>query len=111
MHLPSVFVCVRVSSFPSMRSLSVAFSKFSVVPVFTWQPFSTIFAGLPVQGSDTGDYLVRNLMAIDPRQGWVVLGAEVAPGDQILFCRRDPESARTDMSRMLRQLAGRLPGR
>jgi small ligand-binding sensory domain FIST len=69
-----------------------------------------IFAGLPVAGSDTGDYLVRNLMAIDPRQGWVVLGAEVAPGDQILFCRRDPESARTDMSRMLRQLGGRVPG-
>src|SRR4051794_9977156 len=29
-----------------------------------------IFAGLPVPGSDTGDYLVRNLMAIDPRSGW-----------------------------------------
>ncbi len=28
-----------------------------------------IFAGLPVSGSDTGDYLVRNLMAIDPRSG------------------------------------------
>ncbi len=69
-----------------------------------------IFAGLPVPGSDTGDYLVRNLMAIDPGHGWVVLGAEVAPGDQILFCRRDPESARADMSRMLRQLKGRLPG-
>ena len=69
-----------------------------------------IFAGLPVQGSDTGDYLVRNLMAIDPRQGWIVLGAEVAPGDQILFCRRDPESARADLDRMLRQLAGRLAG-
>ena len=69
-----------------------------------------IFAGLPVAGSDTGDYLVRNLMAIDPRQGWIVLGAEIAPGDQILFCRRDPDSARADMSRMLRQLAGRLPG-
>jgi small ligand-binding sensory domain FIST len=69
-----------------------------------------IFAGLPVAGSDTGDYLVRNLMAIDPAHGWVVLGAEVAPGDQIVFCRRDPESARADMSRMLRQLKGRLPG-
>ena len=69
-----------------------------------------IFAGLPVAGSDTGDYLVRNLMAIDPRQGWVVLGAEVAPGDQIVFCRRDPDSARADMGRMLRQLKGRLPG-
>ena len=69
-----------------------------------------IFAGLPVPGSDTGDYLVRNLMAIDPAHGWVVLGAKVAPGDQILFCRRDPDSARADMSRMLRQLKARLPG-
>jgi small ligand-binding sensory domain FIST len=69
-----------------------------------------IFAGLPVQGSDTGDYLVRNLLGIDPRQGWIVLGAEVAPGDSILFCRRDPASARADLDRMLRQLAGRLQG-
>ena len=69
-----------------------------------------IFAGLPVPGSDTGDYLVRNLMAIDPRHGWIVLGEEVAPGDQILFCRRDPDSARADLGRMLRQLKGRLPG-
>jgi small ligand-binding sensory domain FIST len=69
-----------------------------------------IFAGLPVAGSDTGDYLVRNLLAIDPGRGWIVLGAEVASGDAILFCRRDPESARHDMVRMVRQLAGRLHG-
>jgi small ligand-binding sensory domain FIST len=69
-----------------------------------------VFAGMPVAGSDTGDYLVRNLMAIDPRQGWIVLAAEVAPGDQILFCRRDPDSARADLGRMLRQLKARLPG-
>ncbi len=69
-----------------------------------------IFAGLPVAGSDTGDYLVRNLLAIDPGRGWIVLGAEVAAGDSILFCRRDPDSARADMARMVRQLAGRLDG-
>jgi small ligand-binding sensory domain FIST len=69
-----------------------------------------IFAGLPVVGSDTGDYLVRNLMAIDAGRGWIVLGAEVASGDLILFCRRDPDSARRDMSRMVRQLSGRLSG-
>jgi small ligand-binding sensory domain FIST len=69
-----------------------------------------IFAGLPVTGSDTGDYLVRNLLAIDPGRGWLVLGAEIAAGDPILFCRRDPESARRDMTRMVRQLAGRLGG-
>jgi small ligand-binding sensory domain FIST len=67
-----------------------------------------IFAGLPVKGSDTGDYLVRNLLAVDPGRGWVVLGAEIGAGDPILFCRRDPESARRDMVRMVRQLAGRL---
>jgi small ligand-binding sensory domain FIST len=69
-----------------------------------------IFAGLPVPGSDTADYLVRNILAIDPGRGWVVLGAEIAAGDPILFCRRDPESARRDMERMVRQLAGRLAG-
>jgi small ligand-binding sensory domain FIST len=71
---------------------------------------NVIFAGLPVAGSDTGDYLVRNLLAIDPGNNWIVLGAEVQSGDQILFCRRDPDSARTDMARMLGQLARRLPG-
>jgi small ligand-binding sensory domain FIST len=69
-----------------------------------------IFAGLPVAGSDTGDYLVRNLMAIDPGRGWLVIGEEVEPGDRILFCRRDPETARRDMARMLGQLQGRLGG-
>ena len=69
-----------------------------------------IFAGLPVTGSDTGDYLVRNLVAIDAGRGWLVLGAEVAAGDRIVFCRRDPESAKRDMSRMVRQLSGRLSG-
>src|SRR4029077_6995109 len=69
-----------------------------------------IFAGLPVTGSDTGDYLVRNLLAIDAGRGWLVLGAEVAAGDSILFCRRDPESGRRDVARRARQLAGRLSG-
>jgi small ligand-binding sensory domain FIST len=69
-----------------------------------------VFAGLPVSGSDTGDYLVRNLMAIDPRQGWIAVAAEVAPGDRILFCRRDRDSAGADLGRMLRQLTSRLPG-
>jgi len=41
-------------------------------------------------------------MAIDPGRGWIVLGAEIAAGDTILFCRRDPESARRDMVRMVR---------
>ena len=59
----------------------------------------SIFAGLPVAGSDTGDYLVRNLMAIDPRQGWIVLGAEVAPGDQIAVLPPRPGQREEAISR------------
>jgi small ligand-binding sensory domain FIST len=69
-----------------------------------------IFAGLPIAGSDTGDYLVRNLLGIDPQQGCILLGAEVSPGDPIVFCRRDPASAKQDLARMVKQLAGRLSG-
>ena len=33
----------------------------------------SIYAGLPVRGSDTGDYLVRNLVGLDPNQGVVAI--------------------------------------
>lgn len=70
-----------------------------------------IFAGLPVQGSDTGDYLVRNLVAIDPEHGVVAIADEVAAGDPILFCRRDGASAVADMRRMLDDLHRRAGDR
>ena len=69
-----------------------------------------IFAGLPVPGSDTGDYLVRNLVGIDPQQKLVAIGELVEEGDTIMFCRRDGDSAREDMRRMLRDLGKRARG-
>lgn len=69
-----------------------------------------IFAGLPIPGSDTGDYLVRNLVGIDPSQGLVAIGDLVEPGRELMFCRRDADTAREDLQRMLQSLADRLPG-
>jgi len=69
-----------------------------------------IFAGLPVPGSDTGDYLVRNLIGIDPTQKLVAIGDLVEEGDPIMFCPRDGDSAREDMRRMLRDLQRRARG-
>ena len=66
-----------------------------------------IFAGFPVTGSDTGDYLVRNLVAIDMKQQSLGVAHEVGPGDRVLFCRRDPVSAAADLERMLRDLKRR----
>jgi len=60
-----------------------------------------IFAGLPVKGTDTGDYLVRNLVGIDPANKLIAIGELVESGDGVLFCRRDRKTARDDMARML----------
>jgi small ligand-binding sensory domain FIST len=64
-----------------------------------------IHAAIPVPGSDTGDYTVRNLVGIDPRNKLIAIGAEVEAGMPILFCKRDAQSAREDLERMLESIA------
>jgi small ligand-binding sensory domain FIST len=68
-----------------------------------------ILVGLPVAGSDTGDYVVRNLVGIDPRAKLFAIGEAVQPGDELVFCRRDAEAARQDLSRMLAALKESAP--
>lgn len=67
-----------------------------------------IFAALPIAGSDTGDYLVRNLTGIDSNKGWIAIAAEVAAGDSVLFTRRDRNTALADLERMLERLKQRI---
>ena len=69
-----------------------------------------IHAAFPVEGSDTGDYMVRNLIGIDPLRGWLAVGDEIATGDRVMFVRRDPKSAIDDLTRMVGNLKSRLPG-
>jgi small ligand-binding sensory domain FIST len=66
-----------------------------------------VHVGFPISGSDTGDYLVRNLVAIDPERG--VLGVAERPqvGQPLLFVRRDPAAARADLERMVRETLAR----
>ena len=67
-----------------------------------------IFVGLPVRGSDTGDYLVRNILGVDPQNNLVALGEHVDPGDELLFCRRDQQTAEDDLLRMLAAIGAQL---
>jgi len=69
-----------------------------------------IHAAFPVEGSDTGDYVVRNLVGIDLERGWLAVGAGVETGERVLFVRRDPAGAEQDLTRMVTGLVGRLPG-
>ena len=70
-----------------------------------------IFAGLPVAGSDTGDYLVRNLIAIDVRA--TVAGRRATRSRRatgaVLPARR-AERRVADLKRMLGQLKRRTGG-
>lgn len=69
-----------------------------------------LFAGLPTQDTDTGDYLARNIVGIDPQSGYLAIGDYVEPGQSLMFCRRDSSSATEDMQRMLDGLKAALPG-
>ena len=63
-----------------------------------------IHVGLPVAGSDRGDYLVRNLVGFDPDNGLIAIGDMVEQGAELIFCKRDAESARRDLRRILSEL-------
>lgn len=71
----------------------------------------TILVGLPVPGSDTGDYLVRNLVGIDPKNKLIAIGDEVENGQPMLFCQRDGAAARKDLQRMLGELREATAGK
>ncbi|MGE4279175.1 MAG: FIST C-terminal domain-containing protein [Magnetospirillum sp.] len=70
-----------------------------------------IHVALPVEGSDRGDYSVRTLLGLDPAKGWLAVGDEITVGQKVLFVRRDPAAAQTDLDRMLADIHRRLDGR
>ena len=67
-----------------------------------------IHAAFPISGSDMGDYVVRSLMAIDPKHGWLAIAGEPKTGEQVMFVRRDPKSAEEDLIRMAASVKRRL---
>jgi small ligand-binding sensory domain FIST len=69
---------------------------------------ANVHAAFPVEGSREADYVVRNLIGIDPRQGLVAIAEAMQPGDHLMFVRRDAESASKDLERVLAGLRSRL---
>ena len=76
-----------------------------------------LFAGLAIDPAksplERGDFVVRNLVAIDDQSGAIALADRVRIGQTIQFQIRDAEAARQDLEGMLasveRALAGRRP--
>jgi len=55
----------------------------------------SIHVALPVQGSDTGDYVVRNLLGVDSDEGIIAIAAPIEHGDRLMFVSRDSMLRRT----------------
>ncbi len=68
-----------------------------------------VFAALPVEGSDTADYLVRNILGVDEERGWIAISEEVEEGQPLQFVQRNTYAAMADMENMLRSLKKRVP--
>ncbi len=74
-----------------------------------WEQASDyIFAGLVNKHSDTDDYTIRQLIGVDPDNKLIAIADNLEPDQEIIFCRRDGNSALEDMQRMLLQLKSRL---
>lgn len=67
-----------------------------------------IFAGLVNKNSDMDDYSIRQIIGIDRDAKLVAIGDYLQHNDEIIFCRRDGNSALEDMKRMLLELKSRL---
>ena len=69
----------------------------------------SVLVGIPVPGSDTGDYTARNLVGIDPRNKLIAIGDLVEPGTELLFCRRDGRRRVRTSSASLGELKSAVP--
>lgn len=73
-----------------------------------WQQASSyIFTGLINKNSDTDDYTVRQLLGVDIDNKLIAIADFLQDDQEIIFCKRDANSALEDMQRMLLQLKAR----
>ncbi len=75
-----------------------------MLPLFSGQ----IHIALPISQSDQKDYLVRNIMGIDPAEESLTLSQSVSAGENLLFVRRTEETVLEDLSKTLLALRQRI---
>ncbi|HWP57692.1 MAG TPA: FIST N-terminal domain-containing protein [Candidatus Acidoferrales bacterium] len=74
-----------------------------------------VFVGVPADRElnrvGPGEYLARNIIGIDPRQGILAVSDEIFEGEKIVFTLRDGQRAREDLVQMLQRQAQELKGK
>ena len=67
-----------------------------------------VFIGLCIPGSDISDYMVRNLVGFDITHDIFAINDYLTEDNEIVFCKRNEQTAVDDMQHMLDNIAGRL---
>ena len=67
-----------------------------------------IHIGMVIPGNDKGEYVARAIAGIDPDSDHIVTLDAFTPGTVIRFLKRDPETVRHDLERMLDDLKRRM---
>lgn len=67
-----------------------------------------VHVAFPVLQSDQNDFLVRNIVQADPKEGTMRIDHPVVNGEQIMFVQRDGETIRADLSKKLIELRTRV---
>jgi small ligand-binding sensory domain FIST len=61
------------------------------------------------QNVEQGDFLIRNLIGVDPRIGAIAIGDRVRPGQRIQFHLRDADTSAEDLEMLLKRYRRSLP--
>jgi small ligand-binding sensory domain FIST len=74
-----------------------------------------LFVGLPADDHRNtvgpGEYVVRNIIGLDPEKGVLGVADEVREGQAMIFALRDGQRAREDLNQMLERQKTRLEGK
>jgi len=70
-----------------------------------------ILAARSQPNSEQNDYLVREIVEIDPFRQSIMVGDDLRRGDRLGFVKRDPEAAQADLRRLAGDLRRRAEGR
>ncbi|WP_339384546.1 FIST signal transduction protein [Oscillatoria sp. FACHB-1407] len=60
------------------------------------------------QNLEHGDFLIRNLLGVDPRNGAIAIGDRVRPGQRIQFHLRDAHTSAEDLEMLLKRYDNQL---
>ncbi len=101
-------VVLELDSRPPLRVLRELYES---LPDKDKELFRTsLFAGLEMKSEEVefhaGDFLVRNLVGIDPEAGAIAIGAVPKPWQVLQFLLRDSETATEDLRRLLKRYRG-----